>query len=115
MMATIGISVNVHYCNGEVKFVDIIADFGNCCCGDEEDSDNCCDDETFFYQLNDEQNVRQNIRILSVQPVSCIAETYCVLEYSNWANEEINYEQLDLPPPDKRSIWLLNCSLTYYG
>lgn len=115
LQASVGIAVDIHYCNGQVKFVEVIADIGNCCCGDEENTASCCDDETFFFQLDNVQKISQNFRVVFEQPVSYIAEVYCILDCFKGIDEEVNFEHLDLLQPKKQPIWLLNCSLTYYG
>lgn len=115
LLASVGIAVNVHHCseNGHCDTSD--SNEEACCCGHEEESNDCCEDETYFLQLDSEQQAPQNLRIIAKQLVSGIE----VVFNNNAVPETISgkniFERNDLPPPQKQPVWLLNCSLTFYG
>ena len=51
--AAAGVSINVHYCGGEVEEVSFFS-YGekSCCCGNEAEA-GCCKDELSYIKLND--------------------------------------------------------------
>lgn len=115
LLASVGVWVNIHYCTGEVKSVKILANDPNCCCVDDEQSTGCCDDETFLFQLDKEDQISQNFRSFPDHPEKAITPFLNSFDNLETIEKEASLEQLESPPPQKQLIWLLNCSLTYYG
>ena len=115
LFASAGITVNMHYCAGQVQYVEFLAANGKCCCADEGDTVSCCGDETFFFQLDNEQQTSQKVRVVPEQFVSGIAAVLNTTDRFEPVSKAIDFERLDLPPPQRQPIWLLNCSLVYYG
>ncbi len=115
LVTSVGVYVNIHYCTGEVTSVKILATDTDCCCVDAEKSAGCCDDETFLFQLNKEDQINQHSRDIPEPQLTVIASLINSYDHFKTIEKEANYEQLEAPPPRKQPIWLVNCSLTYYG
>jgi hypothetical protein len=113
-ITTVGVTVNIHYCQGEVSSVMVFSKTGKCCCSVETMPEGCCDDETFFYQLDDIQLISQNFENERITPK---ANSIDFTDTNDIAvvQKETPVEELNLPPPQQKALWLLNCSLTYYG
>jgi len=52
----IGVSFNVHYCEGDVKSISVFKDTKDCCCESENNtscniSSNCCDNKEYLLQF----------------------------------------------------------------
>ena len=55
LFLAMGISVNLHYCHGEVDSVSFFSQEGSCCCHKAGKPSHCCFDENYKYELNSEQ------------------------------------------------------------
>ena len=114
LIASVGVSVNFHYCLGRLESVKVILAHSDCCCDDLGQLMACCDDETYFFQLEDEEKV-----VPSIQSFADV-----VLMPPRFAERLIlapapvkNYEPhlLDLPPPEEPAVWLQNCAPIHYA
>jgi len=116
-LISIGVSVNVHYCGDKVDSVELYGKTKICCCKDNsENSKGCCGDDFFFYQFDENQLSSQLSQ--SQDEVQSVA---ALLDYSQEKPAEIilisglNLDLLNLPPPQQRPLWLMNCSMLYYS
>jgi hypothetical protein len=56
LTTTFGVSVNVHYCGGELSSVSIGAKAETTCsCGSNKMKKNCCEDKTFSFEVDNDQ------------------------------------------------------------
>jgi len=53
-LATVGFSVNVHFCSDEVAEIAVNSDLSDasCGCGDEDESNSCCKEKSFEYKVD---------------------------------------------------------------
>ncbi len=115
LVLSTGLVVNLHYCQGEIESVSIIAKNSTCCCAAMDFDDGCCHNEQLLIQLDSDQQVVSS----SVQ----FSEVFKFIEIE--ANEEqfhlkANTENevyicRDLSPPPKIAIWKTNCTFLFYG
>lgn len=50
-----GVSMNLHYCHGEVDSVSFFTEEGNCGCHGGEEPTHCCFDQSYKYEIGSEQ------------------------------------------------------------
>jgi len=114
LLLTSGVGYNIHYCGGYMSSIDLYATTGSCMCGDEEMDMDCCNDETYFFQFDTEPKVAESTK--DIHPT--LIDLFVACELFNDVNPSSTFQSVDnygLPPPDPGPIYLLNCSLTYYG
>lgn len=115
LLATVGVAFSVHFCDGQVDTINVYAKASDCCCGDENSMADCCDDEQFFFQLDSEQKVNQNLRVNTEKLISSFSYLVFTKILTDSEEEIIISEELNHSHPYKQPIRLLQCSLTYYG
>lgn len=113
LTVTIGLAVNVHYCQGELQSVGLSSQADDCCCGDVSGDADCCRSEVQFITFENDQTPGSR---LSIQP-----QAFDLLTIENRSDDLLtrtarpfyfsssNMLRADLP------AWLLFCSLVYYG
>ena len=117
LITSVGVQLNVHYCMNEVESIDLFTESKGCCCKAfmPEMADSCCGDETILVQADDDDKWVTNNRF-EFQPVLFVAEP---IEFSfvtpSVSSQLQHFGFSGVSPPPKRDLWLLNCSLTYYG
>ena len=114
-IASAGITVEIHYCGGNLALAATFAPNGSCCCGDKEKQESCCDDETYFLHYDNDQQIIQNFRTADNSSSINSINNPSTTDYLKLHSNDVKFEFSDLPPPHKQHIWLLNCSLTFYG
>ena len=115
LLTTAGISVSLHFCCGQIKYVKILTEIGSCDHRHQELPDGCCDENQFFYQNNQEQILKEGYKFSSSDHDSFVKVINPAISHHIISGKEVVYENDDLLPSRKQSLWLLNCSLTYYG
>ncbi|OFY70137.1 MAG: hypothetical protein A2Y71_12350 [Bacteroidetes bacterium RBG_13_42_15] len=115
LLSAAGISISIHFCCGRIKYVKVLAEFGSCNLQHQKLPDGCCDEKTYVYQNNQEQLVNQNRNSLFEKYISGIRETNHHDNNLIHAGKKVIHGNDYLPPPKKQFLWLLNCSLTWYG
>jgi hypothetical protein len=106
-------SINLHFCGGDLKTIDVNSEQQTCCCGTET-SHSCCDNETFILKIDLDQS---SSIVKSETPKNNEVESELFIitnSLENEENEDLTEESL-LKLPQKEPIWLLNCIFTYYG
>ena len=120
-----GISVGIHSCHGEIEYIRFLVDLGSChheqpfgpadSSSKNEETESCCDERTYHYEAGSEQLIRQELRYSFK---NCCH--FFIVTKSN--NSDILCCCMKIPnsndyltPSKTRPVWLLNCSLTYYG
>ena len=114
VLTSVGLTVNVHYCGGKLKSIQLLFDTPSCCCGETKKMDGCCDDESYFVQLDTDHQISPS-QELSFEFPELVAG---LNDFENveriYARNEKWIVPLERPPP-KSALRLLYCSLTYYG
>ncbi|WP_430974132.1 HYC_CC_PP family protein [Sunxiuqinia rutila] len=112
---TIGLAVNVHYCQGALESVDLYAANDSCCCGDTGPDQSCCQDEAQFLKLDNELRLVSSPR-LDMQPlVLSLLPAEETDQALTTAPAPTHSRALTPTPPLEQPAWLLFCSLIYYG
>jgi len=114
LLISVGVSINVHNCNGRFAFVEILTEIGNCCCDHEKEASNCCDDENIVIQMDQDVQIIQSNRLAASSPF-VITRTFAPIAKLFGAPLNIHKEIIVPPPPPNQPIWLVNSSLIFYG
>lgn len=115
LILSTGAAVNMHYCGGKLANININHHSEGCCCGDMEMSSSCCNDKEFNLSLDIDQQVAQLIQIPVNDFVFFIFASLTLSQYQEYSITEKKFKEYNIPPPKSDPIWLLNCSLKYYG
>jgi hypothetical protein len=115
LLVTVGLAVQVQYCSGEIASVQLFSET-NSCCGEESSCDtDCCHNQSQVIQFEEQQTLLCNSRLNVEQPT--FQQTVSTLDYS----PDFSTKQ-DAPiiinifyPQPNEPVWLLHCSLVYYG
>ena len=111
-----GLQVTAHYCHGELESVKIIVENDPCCCSNGEMDNNCCSNDNISFQADIDNHLAAENKIILEQ-----YQVYAVVLYSitdiliETEEEQIAVYSFGIPPIQYQPLWLLNCSLTYYG
>jgi hypothetical protein len=116
VLASLGLTINLHYCGGQLESLNLFGNSESCCCGGEAFNKSCCENHVLHYEISDEQRVSQDIRILTIPSIDLDIQPIIDIALLN------NEHELDFPrlennssPPYKNPFWILNCSLIYYA
>ncbi|MBU8893815.1 MAG: hypothetical protein KOO66_13630 [Bacteroidales bacterium] len=115
MTLSTGAMVNIHYCGGELESIKVNSIPVSCCCGDTEMTNSCCQDEELILKLDVDQQI---VSLTNNVPENLFVFTYLFFRLD--LVQEIEIKEVDTrnyynPPPKLEPIWLINCTLTYYG
>ena len=110
-----GAMVNFHYCGGELESIKINSESQSCCCDTTEMTKGCCQDKEVVLGLDIDENT-----VFNAINISDYLFSFIYVNFSSeifYQNETENNQSVDykIPPPKLEPIWLINCSLTYYG
>lgn len=111
---TSGAVLSVHYCGGQLKSVDLMANNEICCCGFDNGSSGCCEDEMIQLEIDVDQNLVQNY----YSALKLYYKSFLLKENNTVIETKYDYiitNDVLIPPPKVAPLWLLNCTLTYYG
>ncbi|MBN1597017.1 MAG: hypothetical protein JW894_01880 [Bacteroidales bacterium] len=114
-LATIGIAISLHYCHGELESVVLYSNIEKNCCEHKGNSAGCCSNEQYLLQYYDEQQIIENPGNIIEQSIAVIAELILFSDNRDFEQEETVTEYSEPPPKQIQPVWLINCSLTYYG
>lgn len=110
-----GIALSIHYCEGKVKYIDVIPGEEHQCCPEEDHSNSCCDDRVFFFKLDTEQITNQNTRNLGKHPDQGMDDGVFIFFHNEIADENRDYYNHKIPLLKIQPVWLMHCSLLFYG
>jgi hypothetical protein len=115
LLVTVGMAVQVHYCAGEIASVQLFSET-NSCCGDEGDCNaNCCHYSSQVIQFEEQQTLLSNFKPTIEQPVFELAVSASPASPDLPVQEDESVVDDELRPPPNEPVWLLHCSLVYYG
>lgn len=115
LVLSTGLMVNLHYCQGEIESVSIIAKNSTCCCGTMDFDDGCCHNEQLLIQLDSDQQIVSSSVQFSVVFKFIETENYEDQFNLKASTENEVYVFRDLSPPPKIAIWKANCAFLFYG
>lgn len=124
LITTAGLTINLHYCAGDLYSVAIDSEAANCCedenhmghmnkvdqnnqCHNEGAENNHCDDETLIVKISDDfTKTAQNINISNSNVIilfnTLLADTFNLFASNDKSINLLNYND---SPPDKRQIF----------
>lgn len=131
--ALAGIPMDIHFCRGDVVSVGILLSGEACCCDDElentvccnaepfgqtfsrENTDACCSNEYYSIQYLDDKQVPKN-KITNFRQGKEQVLNRPVKIFQPEEDDSFRYGGFHDPPPiNNVPLWLLNCTLTFYG
>ncbi|MBN2522282.1 MAG: hypothetical protein JXB24_03360 [Bacteroidales bacterium] len=116
LLLSTGLKVTAHYCQGRLESVRLLAEADPCSCETLDLRNTCCSNEEISFQAEFDIHTTSNSRIdiPRNKPAFFITERYTTftIESEKDYSEKVNVK---ICLPDKPLLWLLYCSLTYYG
>ena len=114
-LLTAGLTINVHYCLGEIESITPFVKAYSCCCGTNEMPMDCCGDEQMIFQFSpDDQLVKSDNSIFKAPLLETI-EIASLRFIENEDHQKVIIKSCKSPPPDRIPIWLKNSSFIFYG
>lgn len=113
-LLSLGVSVSVHYCMGELEEVHLGAESKHCCCSDSGKlMMDCCDEDIYELDLDTEQQITKADQMIALafakaflsQPNEC----------SSVQQIDRTYTGPDPPPPSSRHFRIRIHSLLFYS
>lgn len=110
-----GASVSLHYCGGELESINLIKETNSCCCGLSEMSNTCCKNHQFVLDIDTDEDITLNTNLILNNLFLYTFLNYSIQYFNDIGIEKNHFVNYKIPPQKLEPIWLLNCSLTYYG
>ncbi|WP_159518046.1 HYC_CC_PP family protein [Sunxiuqinia indica] len=115
LLVTVGLAVQVQYCSGEILSVQLFSET-NSCCGEASFCDtDCCHNQSQVIQFEEQQTLLSNSKLKVEQPMSQQAVSTLVYSPDFFAKQDAPFVRNTFYPPPNEPVWLLHCSLVYYG
>lgn len=115
---SLGVSVHLHWCHGDLKDVSFYADDFECCCERFMPTVGCCDEDHIEISIEDEQRPSRAIEVKELAPEPMVpppaAEFDIALDDSDAVEIEVPPDPGG-PPGNDEPLYLLYNSLMYYG
>tara|TARA_R110002050_G_scaffold53783_4_gene122145 strand:+ start:5298 stop:5741 length:444 start_codon:yes stop_codon:yes gene_type:complete len=115
LLVTVGLAVDVHYCSGKIASVQLFSETNSCCGADGDCSTNCCHYASQVIQFEEPQTLRSNFRLNTEQPVAQLAISALVHSPDFSTKQDFPIINNAFSHPPNEPVWLLLCSLVYYG
>ncbi len=115
LLVTAGLAVHVHYCSGEIASVQLFSETNSCCDDEEDCSTNCCHYSSLVFQLEEQQSLMSHFRLNIEQPAAKLAASASFHTPDLPLQEDESVVDYELHPTPNEPVWLLHCSLVYYG
>jgi hypothetical protein len=114
-MLVSGISVSIHYCQGEIEDINLMSQTSGCCCGDDEMADECCSNENLIIQFDSDEQLK-SVTTYSFKHVEILTTEQEIFSQDPTDVEKTEfYTYTDSPPLENQKIWILNNTFTFYG
>jgi len=114
LTTTVGVAIKKHFCGGHLVDIAVFSN-ASCNCDDKDMKEDCCSDEKATYRLSVEQTIPSIVRIPSAILFNLLTFANSIQNDKIECNSDIVIEDYNLPPPRLLAIYLINCSLTFYG
>jgi len=115
LLLTAGLTMNIHYCLGEIESVSIIPVADNCCCGENGVDMGCCGNETMIFQFSPADQLVQSDNPVFKAPLLEIIEIASIRSIDHEDHEKVTLKICNSPPAKEIPIWLKNSNFTFYG
>lgn len=115
LTAVAGLPLTVHYCHGSIASVQVFAEGVDCCCGHDMAADRCCLNVRYWLKAETDSQLASQLMFLSVYETALVMDWQKSFQDLPIHDIALIYPHYDLPPPEPVPIWLMDCSLTYYG
>jgi hypothetical protein len=109
-----GIPVTIHYCQGSIESVQLFSSGNKSCCSGGLQK-GCCKNVHFWIKAETENQLVSQAYAIAFFPLINAEAGLPVKNIPEVIIMTYTYGFHDLPPPGINPIWLVNCSLTYYG
>jgi len=110
-----GTIVAMHYCSDKLQSVQLNT-VPKSCCGDEDGiNHSCCENSFIVLDIDIDQKISVSDNLL---PSFQLVASYFKIIYNVILEEKNQNTRLNndfIPPPPKEPLWIMKCSLTYYG
>jgi hypothetical protein len=105
-----GMVINVHYCMGKVKSVNIDVLAKNLCgCGKKQTNKGCCKTEHKLVKLEDNHKASV-VDVVFSSPVCLVEQEYCLINTPLVnSNQQNGYNNHSPPDLSKQDTYLRNC------
>ena len=115
VIPTFGISIEKHFCGGQLADVALFTGAG-CGCDEEDENDDCCREEDEIIRMSLEQfsTSVQRLPEIAQQDLFSASVTTTKLLFGQLKAESELYLH-DLPPPRAVPHYKMTCSFTFYG
>ncbi|MFT5971134.1 MAG: hypothetical protein ACI8ZO_001653 [Flavobacteriales bacterium] len=100
-----GISMNLHYCAGEIESLSIGTEADFCCCAGFEKVNTCCGDTQIVFEIEEDQELIVNN--FSFSPIILAHNTTELTSTIFDKSESANWNHKDLSIPPSKPLWLL--------
>jgi hypothetical protein len=115
LLTTAGIAVSLHFCCGQIEYIKILTEIGSCNHHHQQLPDDCCDEKTYFYQNSQEQILKDDYKYIFSNHDSFVKVINPSTNHHIISGKGVVCKDDNLLPSRMQSLWLLHCSLTYYG
>ena len=121
---SIGLLVNLHYCQGEIEEIDLIVENTSCCnettscCSDtlEDVEDQCCSEIQHYYQVIPEILVKEQTKlVLPLSEFILVQKNLFGSQPEPYHNSLLSESYVDPPEAHNEPLWVVHCALTFYG
>jgi len=112
-LLSIGITADVHLCNGEIHSVSVCKTPPKSCCGIREKDCGCCKDVNIVFQKTGDEKITSSDKI-QISSIVIVSDFLSVIELSKTFIDRETNKQLQhfFPPPDSSypSVNIKNCT-----
>lgn len=115
LLLTAGLTINVHYCLGEIESITPFVQADVCSCGTDEMPMDCCGDEQMIFQFSPDDQLIKSDHSVFKAPLLETIKIATVRFIENEDQQKIIFKFCKSPPPDNIPIWLKNSNFTFYG
>lgn len=116
LFAISGLTVNVHYCGGELASVKLVWDTPKSTCGcttNKKKDKDCCKDKQVVVKIKENYKSSSSLVALKSFPTKLFVSVFCSFHWDAFSSEQPQLNSLYAhAPPDepKQELFLLNCA-----
>ncbi len=115
ILAGTGVNLTMHFCHGELSYVEAFDTEGPCCCPVTGADDDCCFERIININKQDDHLTSQVQAVSYDQDPVEAAQSFSDIGIGDTtAGDQISICK-SFPSRSDHPIWLRNCSLVFYG